>query len=291
MLPTADEWASVRETFKFWHIIGNPRRAAIEWLGVECVARIRHLLTPESLRLAELAEAHAEGRIQLAAVLDAARTFRDDRDTDVGVNFSTTESAVFASAYLMLGDLMHPNDERFLSTNRLFILVEGMAGYCCRAAVLETIPYLSWEEAELPPELEATRAELLALPGEERYQVWSAPEPDPRLQAILRALEPARLQREAQHKPLSEAEQLAQCNLVREIIQPPYVTEFSLEFRTPTVVALAREISEKRAFDQMPILADALQDAGCNDEHILSHCRSGGPHVRGCWVLALVLEK
>ena len=42
---------------------------------------------------------------------------------------------------------------------------------------------------------------------------------------------------------------------------------------------------------RMPILADALQDAGCDNEDILSHCRSEGPHVRGCWVVDLILGK
>jgi hypothetical protein len=58
-----------------------------------------------------------------------------------------------------------------------------------------------------------------------------------------------------------------------------------------TVVALAKGIYQDRAFDSMPILADALQDAGCADEDILSHCRGPGPHVRGCWVVDLVLGK
>jgi hypothetical protein len=40
----------------------------------------------------------------------------------------------------------------------------------------------------------------------------------------------------------------------------------------------------------MPILADALMDAGSADEQILAHCRGDGPHVRGCWVVDLVLE-
>jgi hypothetical protein len=42
---------------------------------------------------------------------------------------------------------------------------------------------------------------------------------------------------------------------------------------------------------EMAVLADALQDAGCDDEQILSHCRSDGPHVKGCWVVDLILGK
>ena len=41
----------------------------------------------------------------------------------------------------------------------------------------------------------------------------------------------------------------------------------------------------------MPILADALEDAGCTNQDILNHCRGGGEHVRGCWVVDLLLGK
>jgi hypothetical protein len=60
---------------------------------------------------------------------------------------------------------------------------------------------------------------------------------------------------------------------------------------TPTVVALATGIYEHRAFDRLPILADALQEAGCGNEDVLSHCRGDGPHVRGCWVVDSILGK
>jgi hypothetical protein len=60
---------------------------------------------------------------------------------------------------------------------------------------------------------------------------------------------------------------------------------------TSDVLALAHGIYEERAFDRMPILADALQDAGCGYVNILDHCRGPGPHVRGCWVVDLVLGK
>jgi len=60
---------------------------------------------------------------------------------------------------------------------------------------------------------------------------------------------------------------------------------------TSTVIALARQMYESRDFSPLPILADALQDAGCDNADILDHCRSGGPHVRGCFVVDLLLGK
>jgi hypothetical protein len=48
---------------------------------------------------------------------------------------------------------------------------------------------------------------------------------------------------------------------------------------------------DSHEFNAMPILADTLQDAGCGNEHILDHCRGCGSHVRGCWVVDLVLGK
>jgi hypothetical protein len=53
---------------------------------------------------------------------------------------------------------------------------------------------------------------------------------------------------------------------------------------------MARTIYDEQSFDRLPILADALEDAGCTDRAVLDHCRSSGSHVRGCWVLTL-LEK
>jgi hypothetical protein len=60
---------------------------------------------------------------------------------------------------------------------------------------------------------------------------------------------------------------------------------------TSTAVALARTIYTDRAFDRLPILADALEDMGCDNADVLTHCRGDGPHVRGCWVTDLVLGK
>jgi hypothetical protein len=66
---------------------------------------------------------------------------------------------------------------------------------------------------------------------------------------------------------------------------------FNPRWRSADAVGLARGIYDERAFERLPLLADALMDAGCGDEQVLEHCRSEGPHVRGCWVVDLVLGK
>ncbi|MBP3956242.1 hypothetical protein J8F10_13210 [Gemmata sp. G18] len=80
---------------------------------------------------------------------------------------------------------------------------------------------------------------------------------------------------------------------MREIFGNPFrPVAFSSEWRTSTAVALAAQMYEAREFGAMPILADALQDAGCDSADILDHCRdASAPHVRGCWVVDLVLGK
>jgi hypothetical protein len=62
-------------------------------------------------------------------------------------------------------------------------------------------------------------------------------------------------------------------------------------WRTSTVVGLAEAIYADRAFDRLPIMADALEDAGCTHPGVQSHCRGDGPHARGCWVIDLILGK
>src|SRR5262249_31181443 len=83
-----------------------------------------------------------------------------------------------------------------------------------------------------------------------------------------------------------------QLALLRDIFGNPFRSvTFPPEWRTSTAVAMARQLYDSRGFAVMTILADALQDAGCDSDDILSHCRGTGPHVRGCWVVDLVLEK
>jgi hypothetical protein len=60
-----------------------------------------------------------------------------------------------------------------------------------------------------------------------------------------------------------------------------------LDWREGSVPKMAKVIYEERDFDHMPILADALEDAGCHVQAVLDHCRGPGPHARGCWVLEM----
>ncbi|MBA4189509.1 MAG: hypothetical protein C0467_16090 [Planctomycetaceae bacterium] len=79
---------------------------------------------------------------------------------------------------------------------------------------------------------------------------------------------------------------------MREIFGNPFrLVSFDPEWRTSTVLALAQHIYSARDFSVMAILGDALEDAGCENEDVLSHCRGPGQHVRGCWVCDLVLGK
>ena len=85
-----------------------------------------------------------------------------------------------------------------------------------------------------------------------------------------------------------EAGRRFQCAFLRDIFNPFYPAPLAPSWLSSTVVTLAEGIYQGRAFDGMPILADALQDAGCDNDDILNHCRGEGPHVRGCWVVDLI---
>ncbi len=81
-------------------------------------------------------------------------------------------------------------------------------------------------------------------------------------------------------------------SIVRDIFGNPFrPVAFSPEWRTSTAIAVAQQMYKSRDFSAMPILADALQDAGCDSGDVLAHCRGPGPHVRGCWVVDLVLGR
>jgi hypothetical protein len=89
-------------------------------------------------------------------------------------------------------------------------------------------------------------------------------------------------------------ERRLQCGFVRDIFNPfrPVTIDPTwLAWNDGTVVKLAQAIYDERVFDRMPILADALEEVGCQHPDILGHCRQPGEHVRGCWPVDLILGK
>jgi hypothetical protein len=91
------------------------------------------------------------------------------------------------------------------------------------------------------------------------------------------------------------ADQRAMAATLRDLVHPPFrPVRCRAAWRSwggGTVAHLAAGIYAELAFDRLPVLADALEDAGCTEAELLGHLRSDGPHVRGCWALDAVLGK
>jgi len=84
----------------------------------------------------------------------------------------------------------------------------------------------------------------------------------------------------------------SQAWIIRDVFGNPFrPATCPPSWRTSAAGALAESVYEARDFAAMPVLADALEEAGCDDADVLTHCRGPGPHVRGCWVVDLVLGK
>ncbi len=88
--------------------------------------------------------------------------------------------------------------------------------------------------------------------------------------------------------------------VLREVFGPRTPPSFDRAWLTATVTTLAQTIYDEHAFDRLPILADALEDAGCTEAIILNHLRGSADrcvngvlieHVRGCWALDLILNR
>jgi hypothetical protein len=103
----------------------------------------------------------------------------------------------------------------------------------------------------------------------------------------------------AQQFGLADELETGEPDLLRDIFGNPFrPVGINSAWLSPTVTNLATAAYEERAMPsgeldavRLAVLADALEDAGCNNADILAHLRSGGPHVRGCWALDSLLEK
>jgi hypothetical protein len=165
----------------------------------------------------------------------------------------------------------------------------------CRAAIEASEQYADGLISEERFDLlsiaaeEAWKDTVLEPRGEGDYNARAASyASSPSLHAVLIAVTFAA---QAGHVSM-QREQVEQSILLRDIFGNPFrPVVFDPAWRSETVVALASALYADRAFDRLPILADALEEVGCDQPNILNHCRGPGPHVRGCWAVDLVLGK
>jgi hypothetical protein len=117
---------------------------------------------------------------------------------------------------------------------------------------------------------------------------------DPADNARLAALEAFRQNPPGDMSPwkADSVEKAAQAELLRDIVGNPYrPAPFDPAWRDAAVLACAEAIYRDRAWERLPELAQALEQAGCRTAEILDHCRGTTTHARGCWVVDVVLGK
>jgi hypothetical protein len=173
-------------------------------------------------------------------------------------------------------------------------------------AALETAERYADDLATKQELVAARRAAAAAREGSFRAKraVWWSTygRPQTALRALLNAEAPPpwrfasanpRGQRGNPGGPLAAKERAAVCDLFREVFNPFQTAAVDpgwLREHGGMVARLARAIYDERRFEDMPVLGDALEEAGCSDEAVLRHCRQPGGHVRGCWALDLLLN-
>jgi hypothetical protein len=152
----------------------------------------------------------------------------------------------------------------------------------CRTE-LSRVPVPAWDREEVDPDGDPP------LYQSERYRVQQDREQFGWVQLAQRCIaEDSRLR----SKELFESIRPLAARLVRDLVPDPFEPPgWNADWVTPTVHAIAAQVYARNEFGAMPILADALQDAGCDDACVLNHCRTEPTHARGCWVLDAVLGK
>jgi hypothetical protein len=253
---TEAEWLACTDWLEMWDFQeGKVSGRKLRLFGCACCRLIWHLLTDERIR----------------REVEVAERFADGEATEAELDTAFGDAANAPQGYYSVHAVGHRDPAQVFSVAGG---AAGIFGWATEDAAKEKLL------RERPNEY------VLVVPGGIRVangvsdrSVWLA------YDAAVAAGERAQ-----------EAADKTHCDLMRDIFGnlfrpsaalPPAV----LAWGDSTVRRIAQGIYEERAFGRLPILYDALLDAGCDDEAVLSHCRSDGPHVRGCWVIDLILGK
>jgi hypothetical protein len=262
---TETEWLEYEHPNGMHHFVGNKPKRKLRLFACACCRRIWHLLTDERCRRAvEIAEQYADGLIEESDCAKAwrelaLRSWEERMDTNNNYAFRAAEHTV---------ELSEEDDP---SGGAYGAAWGGAwdAAYAVEFSVEVPSVGRGWVAGALG---------ILAL--------VVTPEAEARRQAR------RRYEADAPKRNAREQEEKAQCSVMRDIFGNPFrPVPCSPAWRTSNVISLAQTIYDERQFDRMPILGDALEDAGCTSQEILNHCRQTGEHVKGCWVVDLILGK
>jgi hypothetical protein len=253
---TEAEWlacANPRPILEFLRNTTAARRFRLFACG--CCREIWRFLPDERSRQAvEAAELFADGRATQAE-LTAARVAAEAASGAAEARVNDAMRAMNYGDYTWFADR---SAERFAAR----AAVGATAAHAWEAASAVSDDGIKTATAQCVPHLEAA------------WWGWDRPEA------------------EAEWSAAEVAARQTQCSLIRDLFgnpfRPPRIDPTLL---TPRVVTAAEAIYEERTLNRLPILAGALEEAGCSDADILRHCRHPGGHALGCWVVDLVLGK
>jgi hypothetical protein len=257
---------------------GSERKLRLFACGA--VRRIWHLLTDERLRQAiVVSERHADGQVsdrELGAAISDAHRARRKGDH--------AWRAAYDAARYRVGTASH-------NAHSAILYVPSAAGTAAHQLAEADLC-----RAELDVRLSSmTRMHFIEMVNDEvvRSHSWTDAE---RIEEAAATEAVAKQAARTVPKAAQTVELTALASLLRDIFgslfRPlPTIPIAVLTWNDGTPRKLAQVIYEEGAFDRLPLLADALEDTGCTDAAILTHCRSGDEHVRGCWVVDLLLGK
>jgi hypothetical protein len=280
--PGRRHWEAFAELAAFRPYLG-PSARRMAWFAAGCGRRAWHLVTLPYIRGAfDAAEQFAAGVSDLddlgLAVGDLAAMPEPDRR-------GFASPAAYRACHGIWQAAQHFTAEHPATAH----LLEQVARVLAAALAQARLPDRDWWEHELPPELEPFRA---ALVPQDDPRTRTGPASGRQLQLAREHLWRSHSEYRRRQRAVASAEEAALCDLVRDIYSYPFdPVRFDPGWRTATAVALARHMDGSRDFSAMPILADALQDAGCEEPDVLDHCRADKPHTRGCWVVEWVLDR
>jgi hypothetical protein len=247
------EWLAATDPAPMMRFLrGRASDRKLRLFAVACVRRVAHLLVEKrSLEAVELAEQFAEGRASKADLINKRKQLND------GVKGGGTA--------------------RFLTAARRSARSAGWTEL--KAGAVSQAWTWAWSASR----------ELLRVDTAQAALETAVPAAIAAANDVLNSLQEDMILEAARAD-----ERKVQAVLLRDIFGPRPFRPVTLDptwlaWNGGTIPKLAQAIYEGRAFDRLPILADALAEAGCTDKDILAHSRAPGPHTRGCWPLDAVL--